>query len=879
MKWKHLFLVFAAGLILLVGSSVSAQVFKVKSMVTPSGRVEYVKGEVLVKYKAGLDEKNMARLATRLGTQEISVHGKEIHKLRVPAGMTELEFVSLLEDSPEVEFAELNTICHASFVPNDPFYSPYQWHFPNIDSEQAWDISTGAGVLVAILDTGIAYEDYAVPAHESSTVRSGVTQYQQAPDLAGTSFAAGYDYVNNDTHPNDNNGHGTHVAGTVAQTTNNSLGTAGLAFDCTLMPVKVLDYTGSGSASELIDGLHYAADNGADVASMSLSWPPGYDPGAGVHGAIQYAYNAGVVLVAASGNSGVSTVSYPAAYSEVIAVGATRYDNQLTDYSQYGTAQELVAPGGDVSVDQNSDGYGDGVLQQTFDAYDPGPPEVKADPTSFSYWFYQGTSMATPHVAAVVAMLIANGQTGVENIRSILHATALDLGPTGWDQQYGYGKVDAYAALTYNATLSSISGSVIDDETGLGFQGAVVSYTGPESGSDTTDANGAYAIDSLSPGTYTLTASGFGCWQSDPEVITVPPDTSGVDFHFLAPLVTVLTPNGAQAYQVSSPVSIDWDACDPDGIDSVSIYLSTDGGGTFPTVIAHGIPNSPPYAWTAPEHPYSQCRIKVRVYDPFGHTAEDMSGSDFSVFDDVNPSVTVLSPNGYEWLEIGQQFEITWQATDNGVVDSVSIYLSTDGGSSYPYTVSTGEANDGSYMWTVPAHGSDFCRIKIVAYDGALNTAQDASDFDFTISDMTSPVVTVVAPNGGESWAVGSQHEIRWVATDNDTVTKIDIRYSTDGGSTYPNVIATNEPNDSTYLWTVPATVSDSCLVRITAYDASLNSASDSSDSLFTIYEPDLTAPVVTVVYPDGGEGGGGFGEHISFDGWWGDVSVFACAW
>jgi len=447
--------------LLFASMPVPAETFKVKSMVTPSGRVEYVKGEVLVKYKAGLDEKNMARLATRLGTQEISVHGKEIHKLRVPAGMTELEFISLLEDSPEVEFAELNTICHASFVPNDPFYSPYQWHFPSVNSEQAWDISTGTSALVAILDTGIAYEDYAVPSYELSTVKSGVTQYQQAPDLAGTSFGAGYDFINNDTHPNDNNGHGTHVAGTVAQTTNNSYGTAGLAFDCTLMPVKVLDYTGSGTASSLIDGLHYAADNGAKVASMSLSWSPGYDPGTAVHDAIIYAYNKGVVLVAASGNSGVSTVSYPAAYSEVIAVGATRYDDQLTSYSQYGTAQELVAPGGDVSVDQNSDGYGDGVLQQTFDAYDPGPPEVKADPTSFSYWFYQGTSMATPHVAAVVAMLIANGQTGVENIRTILHETAVDLGTSGWDQQYGYGKVDAYAALTYGGAppVAAFSGS------------------------------------------------------------------------------------------------------------------------------------------------------------------------------------------------------------------------------------------------------------------------------------------------------------------------------------------------------------------------------------------------------------------------------------
>jgi len=437
--------------LVLVASSLHAQDLRSRpvSKIGRIGEVEYVRGEILVKFRPEVTAAKISETTQDLGSRLLSVHQGGYRRIAVPEGMTERELIEALKVRPDVEYALLSTICHAHMVPNDPYYDPYQWYFPKINCEQAWDISTGTSVLVAILDTGIAYEDYAVPSYELDTVKSGVTQYQQAPDLAGTSFAAGCDFINDDTHPNDNNSHGTHVAGTVSQTTNNSYGVAGMAFDCVLIPVKVLDYTGSGTAQTLVDGLYWATDHGAQVINMSLGWAPGYDPGAVVHDAIQYAYNHGVVLVASSGNWGTSQVSYPAAYSEVIAVGATRYDDARASCSQYGSELEVCAPGGDIDVDENGDGYGDGVLQQTFSGYDPGPPEVLADPTDFGYRFFKGTSMAAPHTTALVAMMIANGQTGVENIRTILHETAVDLGSPGWDQYYGYGRIDAYAALTY----------------------------------------------------------------------------------------------------------------------------------------------------------------------------------------------------------------------------------------------------------------------------------------------------------------------------------------------------------------------------------------------------------------------------------------------
>jgi serine protease len=447
--------VLALSLALVVSTALNAEELRTRSLAERSatvGGVEYVQGEVLVKFREGVTEHKMLELSDQLGAEVLSVHRAGVRLISVPPDKTEQDLISLLKDDPRVEYAELNTICHAHMVPNDPYYSPYQWHFPKINCPQAWDISTGTSVVVGILDSGIAYENYTIPSYERGTVQSGVTQYQQAPDLAGTSFTAGYDFINNDSHPNDNCAHGTHVAGTVAQTTNNSYGVAGMAFGCTLMPVKVLDYSGSGTAQTLADGLYWAADHGAQVINMSLGWAPGYNPGSTVANAIAYAYNHGVVLLASSGNAGVSTVSYPAAYSQVIAVGATRYDDARPSYSQYGSALEICAPGGDIGVDQNGDGYGDGVLQNTFTGYNPGPPEQLANPTEFGWWFYDGTSMACPHAVALVAMMIANGQTGVENIRTILHETAVDLGSAGWDQYYGYGRIDAYAALTYGGT-------------------------------------------------------------------------------------------------------------------------------------------------------------------------------------------------------------------------------------------------------------------------------------------------------------------------------------------------------------------------------------------------------------------------------------------
>ena len=393
---------------------------------------KYVPGEIIVKFEPGVSGEKIASINSRHGTKEIYTSSYAGFKLlKIPKSKTVEEMVEIYSKNPNVEYALPNAITHAAMVPNDQLYG-YQWNFKNgiggINVEPAWDISTGQGVVVAVLDTGVAYENYG--------------PYIIAPDLSNTNFVPGYDFVNNDAHPNDDHYHGTHVAGTVAQNTNDGYGVAGVACGCSIMPVKVLSGTGDGTLQQLIDGIYFATNNGADIISMSLSFDPGYYPGQALDDALEYAYNNGVTTVAAAGNEQTGAVSYPAAYYRCIAVGATNFNGVRADYSNYGTDLDVVAPGGD-SQDLNGDGYMDGVLQNTFN------PQTK-DPTAFNWWFLTGTSMATPHVSGIAAlMLAANSEANPDDIRAALEHTARDMGAQGWDQYYGYGLVNATAALEY----------------------------------------------------------------------------------------------------------------------------------------------------------------------------------------------------------------------------------------------------------------------------------------------------------------------------------------------------------------------------------------------------------------------------------------------
>jgi serine protease len=302
------------------------------------------------------------------------------------------------------------------FMPNDPRFAE-QWNLRMLHLPEAWAVSRGQGVVVAVLDTGIAYEDY--------------DDFVQVPDLARARFERGYDFVNDDTHANDDHGHGTHVAGTIAQSTNNGEGVAGVAFEATLMPIKVLDHFGSGNSADIADAIRWAADHGAKVLNLSLG---GGGRSEVMAHAVEYARAKGAVVVCAAGNGGRGVVEYPAAYPGSVAVGAVGPSGKRAPYSSWGAALDVAAPGGD-----KTQGEAAGVLQNTIDPQDPARSVYAA---------YQGTSMATPHVAGLAALLFANGAKTPDAVEAALFASATPpAGVTGWSEQYGHGVVDAVRAL------------------------------------------------------------------------------------------------------------------------------------------------------------------------------------------------------------------------------------------------------------------------------------------------------------------------------------------------------------------------------------------------------------------------------------------------
>jgi serine protease len=324
--------------------------------------------------------------------------------------------------------------------PNDPLYR-FQWNFDQIGAESAWEKSTGVGAVVAVIDTGVAYAD--APGGRFTQVR----------DLSGTRFVPGFDFVNDDNEPYDEHGHGTHVAGTIAQSTHNAYGVAGLAPGATIMPIRVLDGSGRGNTADIAESIRWAADHGANIINMSLGGPL---PSRIMSDAIAYAHSRGVTVIAAAGNSSTSLPSYPAAYRHVVSVAATQYDRTTTFYSNYGRTIDIAAPGGNTRVDQNNDGRPDGIMQETI---------ASGNPNNHEFSLYMGTSMASPHVAAVAALIYARGVTDPDRIEAILKASATQDVPTYEQTRYGSGFMQADAAVravsTAPAARSGFLGALI----------------------------------------------------------------------------------------------------------------------------------------------------------------------------------------------------------------------------------------------------------------------------------------------------------------------------------------------------------------------------------------------------------------------------------
>jgi subtilisin family serine protease len=544
--------------------------------------VHYAKGRLLVQARPGLSDKEIDKLLKGHGAKRKS-HIKQlnVYVVELPENASEVAIARLLRDNPLLESAEVDLAYPPELIPNDTYYGN-AWHLPRIGGPAAWDASTGSGVTIAIMDSGVD------PTH---------------PDLVGQ-LVPGWNTYDNTSDTKDVYGHGTKVAGTAAATGSNAAGVAGVAWRARIMPMRVTDTSGWAYSSTLSQAITWAADHGARVANASFGGVAGSST---VQSAAQYMRSKGGVVVVAAGNSGVLE-SY--AQSDALTVaGATDSNDAWASFSSFGPYVDVTAPGVNIWSTTNGGGYG-GV---------------------------SGTSFASPVTAGVYALMIAaNPNLPPPTLDRLLFSTARDLGASGYDNYFGNGRVDAAAAVA--AARAAVAGDTtapsvsISSPTSGTVRGVV---TVNASASDNVGVarvdlyvNGSLlATDSVAPysfswdttggpdGTVTLLARGYdaaGNYASSENVsVTVGNDT-------VLPTVAIGNPvNGAT---VSGTVSVTASAADNTKVARLSLLI--DGR---EVAVAYGSTLS--YTWNTGtaakgkrKTSSTSTTITARAQDPAGNT-------------------------------------------------------------------------------------------------------------------------------------------------------------------------------------------------------------------------------------------------------------------
>jgi serine protease len=432
----------------------------------------WVSDEILVQFRDAKDQEGMARAARDEGGELREVVTPDgLARVRLAPGSEVLPAMAQWMRRPDVLYAAPNFKAHGFFVPNDTTIATFDlaWNLRAIDAYSAWDVARGSpDIVLGIVDSGVAFEDHPIPPNEQPFVKPGVTMYRRSPELPGP-FLPGWDFVHDDAHPNDDNGHGTMVATLAAGLANNTAGSAGIAFGVTILPVKVLDYRTDAQADDIVQGIRFAADHGADIINLSLGFPPlGFFEGLGftrpeindmfqpLKDAIQYAQRRGAIIVAAAGNFDADEVSLPAAYPGVIAVGATGFDDLPTSYTSSGQKLSLMAPGGDFT-ELNNDHVQDALFELSIKPFRS--DGSLANPDSFGVFPFFGTSGASPQVAGAVALLASMGIRSQGSIEQALRSTAKQMfPPKGFDPRDGYGLLQVGAAVREAAGIRSLAG-------------------------------------------------------------------------------------------------------------------------------------------------------------------------------------------------------------------------------------------------------------------------------------------------------------------------------------------------------------------------------------------------------------------------------------
>jgi thermitase len=443
LRLRKLWLACSAAALLLTTTGPRLSALGAGPAVTLAAGQPYSPTEVLVRFRPGANANDIAQGLAAQGAQaqaDPALAKLGYTLVTVPAGQVPAALAAL-QQNPAVERAEPNYILAvaddrlADTIPTDPKWDQ-QYGPVNIQAPQVWDILTGTqSVVIAIIDTGVDLDHpdldskiWTNPGETGLDASNNDKRFNGEDDDSDgyVDDWRGWDFTASglgDNDPQDAHGHGTHVAGIAGAATNNGIGIAGVNWSAPLMVVRVLDATGNGTNAEVAAGIVYATDQGAKILNLSLGALTLPLTDTALLDAVNYAYNHGALVVAAAGNYGSQGVIYPAKYDHALAIANTNSANNRNSTSSYGPEVDLSAPGTAITSTLMNNGYG----------------------------LMTGTSMATPHVSGVAALLATLPQFDTpDKIRAALEATALDVDVAGWDQKTGYGVIQAYAAALYD---------------------------------------------------------------------------------------------------------------------------------------------------------------------------------------------------------------------------------------------------------------------------------------------------------------------------------------------------------------------------------------------------------------------------------------------
>lgn len=646
----------------------------------------FARGHILVAPKSDVSDADAEAIFAASGGHTIGkLNGTTVHVVNVPPG-NEQAMVKRLQNNPKIKFAEVDGVVQAAGTANDTYYSS-EWHLPDVGAPTAWNYSTGKGVVIAILDTGVDGSH---------------------PDLA-TQMVPGWNFYANSSNTADTNGHGTAVAGTAAAATNNSIGVASVAGGAKIMPVVIANPSAYAYWSTVAQGITWAADHGARVENLSYV---GASASSTIQSAASYLRSKGGVLYVAAGNTGAIDNTTPT--NLMMVVSALQQGDTLASFSTYGSFVDISAPGNNIISTAWTGGY----------------------------WNCWGTSFATPIVAATAALILsARPDFTANQVDSTLESTAKDLGAPGLDIYYGYGEVNAAGAVeaaiaapktvadTTPPTVSiasptggTVSGSVTisvnaSDNVGvakvsLAVNGTVIAAdsTAPYqfTWNSTSVPNGSVKLAAIASDAAGNTATSAVVTVNVSNVTTSSADTT-------PPTASIASPTGGT---VSGTVTVSVNASDNVGVTQVSLMVNG-------AIVASG--NTAPYglAWNTTTAGNGTVSLTAKAYDAAGNSTVSApvsvnvsNGTSAAVAADTTPPVVKITSPANGSVIGTRNVSITASATDNSGAAGITQKLYIDGG--LRTTVTGGSLG---YTWNVKKVASGTHTIKVTATDAAGNVA------------------------------------------------------------------------------------------------------------------------------------------------------------